>query len=87
MSVVKIGISLPHPLLKRVDTAARRKGQSRSEFVRRSLERTLVEDVPLRVLAEARALYAAIEEDDHALAEDFLTVAAETLPPYKEVGS
>ena len=87
MSVVKIGISLPHPLLKRVDTAARRKGQSRSEFVRRSLERTLVEDVPLRVLAEARALYAAIEEDDHSLAEDFLMVAAETLPPYREVGS
>lgn len=86
MSVIKIGISLPRPLLERVDTVAHRKGQSRSEFVRRSLERTLTEDVPPSVLAEARALYTAIEEDDRALAEDFLAVAAETLPPYEEAG-
>jgi metal-responsive CopG/Arc/MetJ family transcriptional regulator len=84
MGVIEIGISLPRPLLKRVDVVARRKDQSRSEFVRRSLERALAEDVPPRVLAEARALYAAIEEDDRALAEDFLAVAAETLPPYEE---
>ncbi|RLC89461.1 MAG: hypothetical protein DRI79_06825 [Chloroflexi bacterium] len=86
MGVIKIGISLPRPLLERVDAAARRKGQSRSEFVRRSLERALAEEVSPRVLAEARALYAAIEEDDRALAEDFLAVAAETLPPYEEAG-
>lgn len=84
MGVIEIGISLPRPLLKRVDVVARRKDQSRSEFVRRSLERALAEDVPPRVLAEARALYAAIEEDDRALAEDFLAVVAETLPPYEE---
>ena len=84
MGVIEIGISLPRPLLKRVDVVARRKDQSRSEFVRRSLERALTDDVPPRVLAEARALYAAIEEDDRALAEDFLAVAAETLPPYEE---
>jgi len=86
MSVIKIGISLPRPLLERVDAVSRRKGQSRSEFVRRSLERALAEDVPPRVLVEARALYAAIEEDDRAMAEDFLTMAAETLPPYEEAG-
>ena len=84
MGVVKIGISLPRPLLERVDALARRKGQSRSEFVRRSLERTLEKEIPPRVLAEARALYAAIEEDDQTLAEDFLTIASETLPPYEE---
>ena len=84
MGVIEIGISLPRPLLKRIDVVARRKDQSRSEFVRRSLERALTDDVPPRVLAEARALYAAIEEDDRALAEDFLAVAAETLPPYEE---
>jgi metal-responsive CopG/Arc/MetJ family transcriptional regulator len=83
MSVIKIGISLPRPLLERVDAIARRKNQSRSEFVRRSLERTLAEDTPSHVLAEARALYAAIEDDDLSLAEDFLAVAAETLPPYE----
>jgi len=86
MGVIRIGISLPRPLLEQVDAAARRKGQSRSEFVRRSLERALAEEVSPRVLAEARALYAAIEEDDRALAEDFLAVAAETLPPYEEAG-
>jgi len=83
MSVVKIGISLPRPLLERVDAVARRKNQSRSEFVRRSLERSLIEETPSHVLAEARALYAAIEDDDLSLAEDLLTAAAETLPLYE----
>lgn len=82
MGVVKIAISLPHSLLEQVDLVARRKGQSRSEFVRRSLERALTEEASPRVLAEARALYAAIDEDDKVLAEDFLAVAAETLPSY-----
>jgi len=86
MGVIKIGISLPRPLLQRVDAVARRKNQSRSEFVRRSLERVLAEEVTSHVLAEASALYAAIEEDDRTLAEDFLAVAAETLPPYEEAG-
>lgn len=84
MGVVKIGISLPRSLLERVDAIARRRGLSRSEFVRHSLARTLAEEIPTHVLAEARALYAAIEEDERTLAEDFLAVAAETLPPYEE---
>lgn len=84
MSVVKIGISLPDSLLEKVDAGARRKGISRSEFVRQSLERTLSEEPSPRVLAEARALYAAVEEDDLELADDFLTVAADTLPTYEE---
>lgn len=84
MGVVKIGISLPDSLLEKVDTSARRKGISRSEFVRRSLERALAEEPSPRVLAEARALYAAVEEDDLELADDFLAVAADTLPTYEE---
>jgi metal-responsive CopG/Arc/MetJ family transcriptional regulator len=84
MGVVKIAISLPHSLLEQVDLIARRRGQSRSEFVRRSLERAITEEVSPYVLAEARARYAAIDEDDKTLAEDFLAVAAETLPPYDE---
>jgi len=87
MSVAKIGISLSRSLLERVDALARRKGQSRSEFIRRSLEQALMEDVSSHTLAEARTLYAAIEKDDRAVAEDFLTVAAETLPPYEETES
>ena len=86
MGVVKIGISLPRSLLERVDAIARRRGLSRSEFVRHSLARTLAEEIPAHVLAEARALYAAIEEDNGTLAEDFLAVASETLPPYEEAG-
>jgi metal-responsive CopG/Arc/MetJ family transcriptional regulator len=84
MGVVKIGVSLPRPLLQKVDDAARRKGQSRSEFVRRSLEYALAEEVSPRVLAEARTLYAAIEEDERSVAQGFLSVASETLPPYEE---
>ncbi len=86
MGIAKVGISLPRPLLERVDAAARRRRLSRSEFVRRSLERALEESPSPRLLAEARALYAAVEEDDQTLAEDFLAVAAETLPPYEETG-
>jgi metal-responsive CopG/Arc/MetJ family transcriptional regulator len=70
MGVIKIGISLPRHLLERVDDIVRRKGQSRSEFIRRSLEQALAENVPSRVLAE-----------------DFMTVASETLPPYEEAES
>ncbi|MEA3339594.1 MAG: ribbon-helix-helix protein, CopG family [Chloroflexota bacterium] len=84
MGVAKIGISLPRPLLEQVDVIARRRSQSRSEFIRQNLEQALAEDTPPRVLAEARALYAAIEKEDLTLAEDFLTVAAETVPPYEE---
>jgi metal-responsive CopG/Arc/MetJ family transcriptional regulator len=84
MSVVKIGISLPDSLLEKVDTSARRKGISRSEFVRQSLERTLAEELSPHVLAEARVLYAAVEGDDLAVADDFLTIAADTLPTYEE---
>jgi metal-responsive CopG/Arc/MetJ family transcriptional regulator len=84
MGVVKIGISLPDSLLEKVDTIARRKGVSRSEFVRQSLERTLAEESSPRILAEARALYAAVEEDDLETADDFLTAAADTLPTYEE---
>ena len=84
MGIVKIGVSLPRHLLDRVDALARRKGQSRSELVRRSLERTLTEEIPPQGLAEARELYAAIEADDRNLAEDFLAAAAETLPPYED---
>lgn len=84
MGVVKIGISLPGSLLEKVDAGARRKRVSRSEFVRQSLERALAEEPSPRVLAEARALYAAIEEDDLATAEDFLGASAETWPPYEE---
>lgn len=87
MGVIKIGISLPRHLLERVDDIVRRKGQSRSEFIRRSLEQALAENVPSRVLAEARALYAAVKEQDLSLAEDFMTVASETLPPYEEAES
>ncbi len=84
MAVVKIAVSLPQSLLEQVDSIARRRGQSRSEFVRRSLERAITEEVSPHVLAETRALYASIDEDDKVLAEDFLAVAAETLPPYDE---
>ncbi len=87
MGVVKIGISLPRPLLEQVDVIARHRSQSRSEFIRRSLKQALAEDTPPRVLAEARALYAAIEKENLTLAEDFLTVVTETIPPYDETES
>ena len=78
----KIAISLPADLLAKVDALAQQRGESRSAFVRRSLEQALGRQEAQQVLIEARRLYAEVEETDRELAEDFLSISAETLPPY-----
>ena len=37
-----ISMRLPHELMKKVDKRARKKGQSRSEFIRQALENALM---------------------------------------------
>jgi predicted transcriptional regulator len=66
-----------------VDRLAEETGESRSAIVRHSLEQTLRQQAEQQELHEARRIYAEIEAEDRQLAEDFLTVAAETLPVYQ----
>ncbi len=82
--MTRITISLPKELLARVEALAQERGETRSAFVRRSLEQALERYEARKVLAEAQTLYAEIEETDRKLAEGFLAISAETLPPYDE---
>ncbi len=83
MATTKIAVSLPSDLLAQLDELARRLNQSRSALVRRSLEQTLEQYAFQQTLRKAREIYAEIEETDRQLAEDFLTISAETLPKYQ----
>jgi metal-responsive CopG/Arc/MetJ family transcriptional regulator len=85
LTVAKVAVSLEPELLARVDAAAEAAGQSRSAFVRHSLEyalRTLEEE---RAVREARAIYGEIERDEslRQLHDAFSSVAGETLPPFE----
>ncbi len=82
--MTRITISLPKEMLARMDALAQERGETRSAFVRRGLEQTLEGYEARKVLAQAQALYAEIEETDRRLAEDFLSISAETLPPYSD---
>ena len=72
MAVVKIALSLPAPLVTRIDRLAKKSGLSRSAVVREVVERTLNESTEAEVLRKARHIYARIGEEDRALAETFL---------------
>jgi metal-responsive CopG/Arc/MetJ family transcriptional regulator len=81
MPVAKVALSLPTPLLARIDRLAKKSRLSRSAFVREVMERTLRQPDEEEILRKARHLYAAVGEEDRSLSEHFLPLAAETLPP------
>ena len=72
MAVGKIVISLPAPLVTRIDQLAKKSGLSRSALVREVVERTLNESADTEVVPKARRIYVQIGEEDRALAETFL---------------
>lgn len=80
MAVAKVALSLPAPLLTRIDRLAKKAGLSRSAFMRQSVERSLRQPVEAKVLRKAHRIYAEIAGEDQALTETFLPLAAETLP-------
>ncbi len=81
MPVAKVALSLPTPLLARIDRLAKKSRLSRSAFVREVMERSLRQPDEEEVLRKARHIYAAVGEEDRSLSERFLPLAAETLPP------
>lgn len=80
MAVAKVAVSLPPPLLTRLDRLAKKTGLSRSALVRQVMETAFRGPAEAEVVRKARRLYAEVEENDRVLAEAFLAVAAETLP-------
>ncbi len=81
MAVAKVALSLPASLLALIDRLAKKSRLSRSAFVREVMERTLRQPHEDEILQKARVIYAEVAEEDRALSEGFLTLAAETLPP------
>jgi metal-responsive CopG/Arc/MetJ family transcriptional regulator len=84
VSVAKVAVSLEKELLARVDAAAAAAGQSRSAFVRESLEGTLRTREEEHAVREARAIYGEIEADEslQRLHNAFSSAAGETLPHF-----
>ncbi|MBI3061760.1 MAG: ribbon-helix-helix protein, CopG family [Deltaproteobacteria bacterium] len=80
MAVAKIAISLPAPLVTRIDRLAKKAGLSRSALVREVVEKTLNESADTEIVRKARRIYAQIGEEDRALAETFLPIVAEAVP-------
>jgi metal-responsive CopG/Arc/MetJ family transcriptional regulator len=81
MAVAKVAVSLPSSLLNRIDRVAKKSRLSRSAVIREAVERTFRQRDEDEVLRKAHPIYAEIGEEDRALAETFLSLAAETLPP------
>lgn len=81
--LTRISVSLPGELVTEVDALAHQRQVSRSRLVWESLEQLLQQERHRQTLARARELYAAIEAEDAALAETWLSLAAETVPPYQ----
>ena len=80
MAVAKVALSLPGPLVTRIDRLAKKAGLSRSAFVRQAVERTLQESDETPLVQTAYQIYAEIGEEDRKLSAAFLSFAAETLP-------
>ena len=80
MAVAKVALSLPEPLVTKIDRLAKKAGVSRSAFVRQAVERTLQESTETQVVRTAYQIYAEIGEEDRKVSETFLPLAAETLP-------
>ena len=81
MAESKVALSLPAPLLRRIDRLAGKARLSRSAFVRHAVETALRQPAETEALRKARQIYADIAEEDRALAKVYLPLVAETLPP------
>ena len=81
-TTAKVAISLPQPLLQRIDELARRLDETRSGFIRRSLERTIEEYDVEETVRRAREIYAEFAEEDRQLAESMIPAIRETLPEW-----
>lgn len=83
MSVVKLGISFPVELVEEIDTISKGLKKSRSEVVRVALVTMIDEYKQQQALRKAEKIYKEIEDEDKRLAEEFLSICAESAATYK----
>ena len=83
MSVVKLGISFPVELVEEIDTISKGLKKSRSEVVRDAIIAMIDNYKQQQALRKAEKIYKEIEEDDKRLAEEFLSICAESAVIYK----
>ena len=84
MAVAKVALSLPTSRVARIDRMAKKTRLSRSAFVSQAVERSLGEPLETEVLRKAYQIYTEVGEEDRALEEIFLPLAAETLPRHSK---
>ena len=78
MSVIKLGISFPVELVEEIDTISKGLKKSRSEVVREAIVTMIDNYKQQQALRKAEKIYKEIEEDDKRLAEEFLSICAES---------
>ena len=81
--MAKIAVSLPDAMLIEIDQVAQERQSARSEIIRQGMDAFLEIERYQRTLAQAKELYAAIAEEDLALAQSYLPMIAETVPTYR----
>jgi len=82
MSVIKLGISFPVELVEEIDTISKGLKKSRSEVVREAIVTMINNYKQQQALRKAEKIYKEIEEDDKRLAEEFLSICAESTATY-----
>ncbi len=81
--VTKLGISFPAELVEEIDKMSKGLKKSRSEVVRDAITRMISDYKKQQAIEKAEKIYKEIAEDDRRLAEDFLSICAESLTEYK----
>ncbi len=83
MSATKLGISFPSELVKEIDNLSKGLKKSRSQVIRDAITKMINDYKRQQAVEKAEKVYKEIAEDDRRLAEDFLSICAESLAEYK----
>ncbi|MEW6570878.1 MAG: ribbon-helix-helix domain-containing protein [Nitrospirota bacterium] len=83
MPVMKLGISFPAELIEEMDRLSKVLKKSRSEVIRDAITKMINDYKKQQAIEKAEKIYKEIAEEDKRLAEDFLSICAEPVAPYK----
>lgn len=83
MPVAKLGISFPTELVEEIDRMSKGLKKTRSEVIREAVTMMINEYKKRQAIEKAEKVYKEIAEDDKQLAEDFLSICAESAEKYK----
>lgn len=82
----KLGISFPTELVEEIDSLSKGLKKSRSEVIRVAITRMINDYKKQQAVEKAELVYKEIAEDDRRLAEDFISICAESRANYKTGG-